>query len=185
MGISARLFGVNSWSILVPQALEGVAAVGVLYAAVRRWFGAGAGLIAGAVLALTPAAALMFRFNNPDAMLTLLLVCAAYATMRALERGSTLWLVAAGTCIGFGFLTKMLQAWAIVPGFTLVYLSRRTRRCDDASGSSRSPRWQFSCRRCWWVVVVMAMPASSRPYIGGSQTTACGISSSDTTASAA
>src|SRR5450631_1638233 len=68
MEISARMFGVNSWSILVPQALEGVAAVGVLYLAVRRWFGAGAGLIAGAVLALTPAAALMFRFNNPDAL---------------------------------------------------------------------------------------------------------------------
>jgi 4-amino-4-deoxy-L-arabinose transferase-like glycosyltransferase len=170
MGISARIFGVNAWSILVPQALEGVAAVGVLYAAVRRWFGAGAGLIAGAVLALTPAAALMFRFNNPDALLTLLLVCAAYATMRALERGSTLWLVTAGTCIGFGFLTKMLQAWVIVPGFTLVYLVA-------ANTTLRRRIWQLVVAAVavlvsslWWVVVVMAIPASSRPYIGGSQT---------------
>src|SRR5882724_10731992 len=74
MDISARIFGVNAWSILVPQALEGVAAVGLLYATVRRCASAGAGLLAGAALALTPVAALMFRFNNPDALLVLLLV---------------------------------------------------------------------------------------------------------------
>ena len=73
MELSARIFGVNPWSILVPQALEGVAAVGVLYAAVRRWHGSVAGLLAGTVLALTPVAVLMFRFNNPDALLVLLL----------------------------------------------------------------------------------------------------------------
>src|SRR4029077_5007202 len=61
MALSGRIFGFNSWSMLVPQALEGVAAGGLLYAAVRRWFGPGAGLAAGAALALTPVAALMFR----------------------------------------------------------------------------------------------------------------------------
>src|SRR3984893_11364124 len=109
------MFGVNAWSILVPQALEGVAAVGVLYAAVRRWFGVGAGLVAGAVLALTPVAALMFRFNNPDALLVLLLTGAAYAMVRALEAGRTRWLILASTLVGFGFLTKMLQALLVVP----------------------------------------------------------------------
>jgi len=73
MELSARMFGLSSWSLLVPQAVEGVAAVGVLYLAVRRWFSAGSALLAGAVLALTPVAALMFRFNNPDAMLVLLM----------------------------------------------------------------------------------------------------------------
>ena len=73
------MFGVNAWSILVPQALEGVATVALLYATVRRWFTPAAGLLAGAVLALTPVAALMFRFNNPDAVLVLLLTVAAYA----------------------------------------------------------------------------------------------------------
>ena len=86
MDLSARLFGVNAWSILVPQALEGVACVGVLYLTVRRWFGPAAGLLAGAVLALTPVATLMFRFNNPDALLVLLLTLAAYAVTRAIER---------------------------------------------------------------------------------------------------
>src|SRR6476469_6823127 len=88
MSLSARVFGVNAWSILVPQALMGVATVGVVYASVRRWFTAGAGLIAGAVVALTPVAALMFRFNNPDALLVLLLTVSAYAVLRALEAGS-------------------------------------------------------------------------------------------------
>ena len=69
MALSVRLFGLSSWAILVPEALMGVATVGVLYSAVRRRFGAGAGLMAGAALALTPVAALMFRFNNPDALL--------------------------------------------------------------------------------------------------------------------
>src|SRR5437588_503370 len=92
MDLSARVFGVNSWSILVPQALEGVAAVGVLYATIRRRFSPAAGLLAGGVMALTPAAALMFRYNGPDALLVLLLVGAVYATTRALEAGGTRWL---------------------------------------------------------------------------------------------
>ena len=73
MDISARIFGLNYWSVLVPQALEGVATVGVLYATVRRWFGPAAGILAGVAVALTPVAALMFRYNNPDALLTLLM----------------------------------------------------------------------------------------------------------------
>src|SRR6185437_1134159 len=65
MEVSARIFGVHSWSILAPQALEGVATVGLVYLSVRRWFSAQAALLGGAVVALTPVAALMFRYNNP------------------------------------------------------------------------------------------------------------------------
>ena len=169
MELSARMFGVNAWSILVPQALEGVAAVGLLYASVRRWFGAGAGLLAGAVLALTPVAALMFRFNNPDALLVLLLTAAAYAVVRALEGGRTRWLVLAGSLIGFGFLAKMLQTVLVVPGFGLAYLiagpvtlRRRILQLLAAGGA-------MIASAMWWVVAVMAVPASARPYIGGSQ----------------
>ncbi|MEJ3744276.1 glycosyltransferase family 39 protein, partial [Actinomycetes bacterium KLBMP 9797] len=119
MALSVRIFGLSSWSILVPQALMGVAAVGLLYATVRRWSGAAAGLLAGTVLALTPVAVLMFRFNNPDALLVLLLVAGAYATVRAIETASTKWLVLVGVFVGFGFLTKMLQALLVVPAFAL------------------------------------------------------------------
>ncbi len=96
-GLSVRLFGMSSWAVMAPQALMGVAAVAVLYCAVRRAFadpdqGAAAGLLAGAVLAVTPAAALMFRFNNPDALLVLLLTVAAYCLMRAATAASWRWL---------------------------------------------------------------------------------------------
>ena len=99
--VSVRLFGLNPWSILVPQALEGVGAVALLYAAVRRVSGDGAALLAGAVFALTPVAALIFRFNNPDALLVLLLVAAAYCVQRACEKDSSRWwLIAAGSSRG-------------------------------------------------------------------------------------
>ena len=101
--------------MLLPQALMGVGAVALLYAAVRRCSGPAAGLIAGAVLALTPVAALMFRYNNPDALLVLLLVAAAYCVVRATETASTRWIALAGCAIGFAFLTKMLQAFLVVP----------------------------------------------------------------------
>ncbi|MEU5883001.1 glycosyltransferase family 39 protein [Spirillospora sp. NPDC047279] len=169
MALAARVFGVNSWSILVPQALMGVATVGTLYATVRRAFGAGAGLLAGAALALTPVAALMFRFNNPDAMLVLLLTVAAYALLRAQENARTGWLLLAGSCVGFAFLAKMLQAFLVVPVFALVYLVA-------APTPVRRRIWQLLLAGLamlvsagWWVLAVALVPAGSRPYIGGSQ----------------
>jgi 4-amino-4-deoxy-L-arabinose transferase-like glycosyltransferase len=147
MALSVKVFGLNPWSVLVPQALEGVAAVGLLHATVRRWFTPVAGLIAGAVMALTPVAVLMFRFNNPDALLVLFLVASVYATVRALEvaatRAGTRWLALAGALIGFGFLTKMLQALLIVPVLGLVHLAAAPRRCAAGSASCSRPgsRW--------------------------------------------
>lgn len=169
MALSVRMFGLNAWSILVPQALMGVASVGVLYATVRRWFSPAAALLSGAVLALTPVAVLMFRFNNPDALLVLLLTVAAYATVRALERAGTGWLVLAGSAVGFAFLTKMLQALLVVPVFALVYLVA-------APTPLRRRIWQvllaggaLVASAGWWVAIVELVPASARPYIGGSQ----------------
>src|SRR5579862_950161 len=114
MALSGRIFGFSSWSMLLPQALEGVGAVALLYAAVRRWFGPAAGLAAGAVLATTPVAALMFRFDNPDALLVLALVAAAYCLVRALEDERMRWMLACGALIGFAFLTKLGQALLVV-----------------------------------------------------------------------
>jgi len=170
MEIAARIFGVSSWSILVPQALMGVASVGLLYLAVRRWAGPTAGLIAGAVLAVTPVATLMFRFNNPDALLVLLLTAAAYTTVRAIERASTRWLVATGVLVGFAFLTKSLQAFLPVPAFALAYLlaapTSLRRRVLDLLAAGVA----VVVAAGWWVALVELWPASSRPYIGGSQT---------------
>jgi 4-amino-4-deoxy-L-arabinose transferase-like glycosyltransferase len=169
MALSARLVGVNAWSILVPQALEGVAAVGVLYLTVRRWFGPAAGLLAGAVLACTPVAALMFRFNNPDALLVLLLVAGAYAVVRALQSGSTKWLMLAGGFVGFGFLAKMLQALLVVPVFALVYLVAGPPKLGKRIGQVLLAGLALVVSAGWYVAVVELVPASMRPYIGGSQ----------------
>jgi 4-amino-4-deoxy-L-arabinose transferase-like glycosyltransferase len=122
MELSARVFGLNYWSVLLPQAAEGVAATAILYATARRWSGPAAGLLAAAVAAGTPVATLIFRFNNPDALLVLLMTAAAYAVTRAVDSGRTRWIVLAGALLGFGFLTKMLQAFLVLPGFALVYL---------------------------------------------------------------
>jgi 4-amino-4-deoxy-L-arabinose transferase-like glycosyltransferase len=170
MGLSARLFGVNGWSLLVPQALMGVATVGLLYGCVRRWFGPAAGLLAGAVMALTPVAVLMFRFNNPDALLVLLLVAGAYACVRALEGGSTGWLVLAGACVGFGFLAKQLQALLVVPAFALVYLAAAPGSLVRRIGQLAAAGAAMVAAAGWWVAIVELTPASMRPYIGGSQT---------------
>jgi 4-amino-4-deoxy-L-arabinose transferase-like glycosyltransferase len=169
MELSARVFGLSSWSILVPQALEGVASVGLLYLTVRRRFGAGAGLLAGGVLALTPVAVLMFRFDNPDALLTLLLVGAAYALTRSLEHGSTRWLVFAASLVGFGFLAKMLQTLLVVPGFVLVYLIAAPTPVRRRLVQLLVAGVALVASAAWWVAIVALWPASSRPYVGGSQ----------------
>jgi 4-amino-4-deoxy-L-arabinose transferase-like glycosyltransferase len=169
MALSARLFGVNSWSILVPQALEGVAAVGLLYASVRRWSGPVAGLVAGAILALTPIAVLLFRFNNPDALLVLLLIAGTYATLRAVEVASLRWLMFAGALVGFGFLTKMLQALLVVPAFAIVYLIAAPTTLRRRIGALLAAGAALLVAAGWWVAIVSLIPASARPYIGGSQ----------------
>ncbi|WP_406457388.1 glycosyltransferase family 39 protein [Streptomyces sp. NBC_01622] len=169
MEISVRIFGLNSWAILVPEVLMGVGTVAVVYAAVRRRHSPEAGLIAGAVLALTPVAALMFRFNNPDAALALLMAAACYLVVRALEDGRTKWLVWAGVAIGFAFLSKTLQAFLILPPLAIVYAV-----CAPVSVKKRFAQLGLATGALvvaagWWVALVELWPASSRPYIGGSQ----------------
>ncbi|MGW7684229.1 glycosyltransferase family 39 protein [Kribbella sp. NPDC054772] len=164
----ARVFGFNSFTVLAPQAFMGIAAVGLLYLTVKRVAGPVAGLIAGSALALTPVAVLMFRFNNPDALLVLLMVAAAYFVVRSLSRASARWLMLAGVAIGFAFLTKMMQAFLVLPAFGLVYLiaaptslRRRLLHLLGALGA-------VIVSAGWYVALVELRPASSRPYIGGS-----------------
>ncbi|MFE2377156.1 ArnT family glycosyltransferase [Streptomyces sp. NPDC059398] len=169
MALSVRIFGLSSWSVLVPQALMGVGTVAVLYAAVRRRFSAAAGLIAAGALATTPVAALMFRFNNPDALLALLMTVTVYLVLRALEDGRTKWLVWAGVAIGFAFLAKTLQAFLILPPLAVVYAvfaPTTVRRRLAQIGLSAVA---VVVAGGWWTAIVELWPASSRPYIGGSQ----------------
>ncbi|MGN6409031.1 MAG: glycosyltransferase family 39 protein [Curtobacterium sp.] len=170
MELSVRLFGLNSWAILVPEALMGVGTVALLYVIVRRRFSAGAALLAGAALATTPVATLMFRFNNPDALLTLLMVLSLWLVLRGVESGRVRWVVLAGVAVGIAFLTKQLQGFLILPVLVGVYLS-----CSSLPFVKRVVHLLWAALAVvvaggWWVAVVELVPSSSRPYIGGSQT---------------
>ena len=166
MELCARIFGVNYWSLLVPQALAGIATVGLLYTTVRRWFGQAAAIIAGAVMALTPVATLIFRFNNPDAFITLTATLAAYLIVRAIESGRTRWLALAGVLLGLGFLGKMLAGFLALPALALAYLV-----CGPAKLGRRM--WQLLVGAAamlltagWWVAIVLLTPAADRPFVG-------------------
>ncbi|MUL44766.1 glycosyltransferase family 39 protein [Mycobacterium sp. CBMA293] len=168
MALSGQIFGFSSASMLIPEALMAVASVWLLYAAVRRISGPAAGLFAGAVLALTPVAVMMFRFNNPDAAMVLLMTLAAYFTVRALEKNGAKWMALAGVALGFAFLAKMLEGVMVVPALGLVYLIA-------APVALRSRIWHLAgallalvVSSGWYVVLTILWPASSRPYMAGS-----------------
>lgn len=172
MGLSGRLFGFSEFTMLLPEALMGVGAVALLYFTVRRTSGATAGLIAGTVLALTPVATLMFRFNNPDALLVLLLVVAAYCTVRAIDadtmRRMSTWMALTGCGIGFAFLTKMLQAFLVVPGLALVFLVAAPFGIWKRLGALLVGGAAIIVSAGWYIALVSLWPADSRPYIAGS-----------------
>ncbi len=169
MALSVRIFGLSSFAILLPEVLMGVATVGVVHATVRRHFGAAAGLVAGLVMALTPVAVLMFRFNNPDALLVLLMALGAWATLKSIDEGSSKWFAVVGVLVGLGFLTKALQVLLVVPAFGLAYLlladTTLRRRVTGALIGTAA----MVLSAGWWVAIVELIPASMRPYIGGSQ----------------
>ena len=172
-GLSVRLFGMNSWSVLVPQALMGAASVGVLYATVRRPFddaraGSIAGLVAGAALALTPAAALIFRFNDPDALLVLVSTVAGYCLIRAVESASWRWLALVGVAFGAAFLTKMLEGFLPLPAFVLTYLLLAPTTWRNRLLHLLGATAALAAAAGWWVLTVQLVPATARPYIGGS-----------------
>jgi 4-amino-4-deoxy-L-arabinose transferase-like glycosyltransferase len=168
MDLSARIFGFSTWSVMVPGVLEGVAAVALLYGAVRRVTNHTTGLIAGGLLAATPVAALMFRFDNPDALLVLLLVAAAYCMTRAIERAGTRWLLAVGALLGFAFLTKMLQAFTVVPAFGLAYLIAAPTDLRRRIGQLLAALGALVIAGGWWVAIVALTPVADRPFIDGS-----------------
>ncbi|OZE90697.1 glycosyl transferase [Rhodococcus sp. 15-2388-1-1a] len=172
MGLSARVFGFSSFSLLLPQALMGVASVATVYAAVKRVANPTAGLLAGFTLASVPAAALMFDFDNPDALLVLLMTLGGYFVVRSLQtaagRRAAMWLAFAGVALGFAFLTKMLQGLLVLPAFGLTYLvagqAQLRARLLHLVGAFAA----LIVAAGWWVLTVQLWPENARPYIGGS-----------------
>lgn len=165
--ILVRIFGLHSWTVILPNAILGTATVGLVYVIARRVVGEKPALFGAVVTALTPVAALMFRYNNPDALLVFLVVAAGYATIRATEAGSKNWLAVAGLLVGFAILTKMLQAGLVVPAFALVYLlaapGALARRIVDLLWAAAGI--VVGCG--WWFAIVALTPAAHRPFIDG------------------
>ena len=166
MTLSARVFGFGSLSMLLPNALCGMAAVLVLHNIVKRTIGPRAAIVAALMLALSPVSVLMARFNNPDALLVLLLVCSAWAAVRAVESGRTRHIVLCGVLVGLAFNTKMLQAYLVVPALALTFVvaapgSVRRRLAQLAAGGAAMVAVSAT-----WVTAMMAIPASGRPWVG-------------------
>ena len=170
IALSIRMFGLNAASILLPQALMGVATVAVLYATVRRGFPATTALLAGGLAAVTPVAALMFRYNNPDALLVLLLSAATYFVVRAIERPSPVWMALAGAAVGLGFLAKELQAFLVLPALVVVYLVAAPVRLRRRIGHLLVALGALVVSAGWWIALTLLVTAGARPFIGGSQT---------------
>jgi 4-amino-4-deoxy-L-arabinose transferase-like glycosyltransferase len=182
MGISARIFGFNSWSLLLPQAAEGVAAVAVVYAAVRRSVASltgergayAAALIAALVLTLTPVVVAIDRDDNPDTMLTLLLVLGAWGLLESLRAGRAerghplLWLMLSAVAFGLAFNTKMLEGFIALPVLPVVYLIAADGRLRARFGRLLAAGGVLAVITLSWMTIVDLIPKASRPYVGSS-----------------
>ncbi|MGW4351515.1 ArnT family glycosyltransferase [Nocardia sp. NPDC004582] len=170
MGLSGQLFGFSSASMLAPQAIMAVGAVALMYASVVRVTGnRGAGLLAGVVCAVTPVVALMFRFNNPDAVMVLLMTAAAYCTVRALPRASLRWIVLAGVALGFAFLAKMLEGLMVLPALGPAYVIAAPATLRARLLHSLAALGALIVSSGWFVLLTILWPADSRPYLAGSK----------------
>lgn len=168
MALSVRLLGLSPVAIALPQALLGVATVALVLVTARRLVGPRLAMLAGAAAATTPIAALVFRYDNPDALLTALTALAAYATVRCLESTRARWALLLGATVGLAFLTKQLQALLPLPGLLLALAAagpgtvlRRLRTLLVAGAAAL-------VTALWWVALVELTPSGSRPWIGGS-----------------
>jgi 4-amino-4-deoxy-L-arabinose transferase-like glycosyltransferase len=166
--ISAWIFGFHPWSLALPQVIEGVVSVLVMYRVVRRWVGPAAGLIAAGLFAVTPVAASMFGHSMEDGALTMCLVLAADRYTYAVTHGRLRSLIWCGFWIGLGFQAKMLQAWMALPALAIGYLyaapiDRRHRVRHLLIAGAATLAVSVS-----WVALYTVVPASARPYIDGS-----------------
>ena len=166
---SAELFGFSPFSVLLPQALEGLAAIALLYLLVRRWASVPAGLLAALFLALMPINVAVDRSNNTESCLTLVLLLAAWALMRAIDTGRARFLLISAALVGVGFNVKMLVAFGVLPAFLLVYAIgapvERRRTLGYLAGAGA----MLAAVALSWSLVYELTPAQSRPFVDSSR----------------
>ncbi|MGH1552500.1 ArnT family glycosyltransferase [Streptomyces sp. L7] len=168
MGLSARVFGYGTWQLMLPMVAAGTGSVAILYRSIKRDFGAVAGTISALVLALTPITVAITRDTNPDPILVLLMMLGAVALLKAVRNGTLMPLVWSAVAIGFAFNTKMMQAYVVLPAFFLVYLWATNVSLGKRIRNLAVATVALVVSSAWWMVIVDLIPASSRPYIGGS-----------------
>ncbi len=167
--LSVRIFGYHTWAIVLPQVVEGVLSVLVLYRAVNRLRGTTAALIAAFILAASPATVALNRGNISDTAMTLFLVLAADAVSAAIVSGRQRHLVFAGLWIGIAFQAKMLEAWLVLPAFGLAYLFGRTDGWSNKLRKVVVGGLVAVVVSLSWMTIVTFTPAADRPYVDGSQ----------------
>lgn len=167
--LSAKIFGFNTVSILLPSALAGVLSVLLLYHLVRRHFGVVAGLLSALALALSPISILTNRNITIDSVLTLTLLFGAWTVMRAVETGRLRWLLLTAVIVGIGFNIKMLEAYLVVPAYGLLYLLAAPRSIWKRIAHLAIAGALLLVISLSWMVVVDLVPASQRPYVGSTQ----------------
>ena len=166
--LSARIFGFHPWSLALPQVIEGVVSVLVMYRVVRRWAGPAAGLLAAGIFAATPIAASMFGHSMEDGALTMCLVLAADSWQRAVMEGRLRSLCWAGVWVGLGFQAKMLQAWMILPALGLGYLLAAPGGLGRRLGQLGVAGLVMLAVSLSWIALYTFTPAADRPYVDGS-----------------
>ncbi|MEU9439171.1 glycosyltransferase family 39 protein [Streptomyces sp. NPDC048252] len=168
MGLSARAFGYGTWQLMLPMVAVGTGSVALLYRLVKRDFGAVAATISALALTLTPITVAITRDTNPDPILVFLMLLGAAALLKSVRTGRLMPLVWSGVAIGFAFNTKMMQAYVVLPAFFLVYLWAANASLGKRIRNLAVGTVALIVSSAWWMVVVDLIPASSRPYIGGS-----------------
>jgi 4-amino-4-deoxy-L-arabinose transferase-like glycosyltransferase len=170
MGVSVRLFGLNTWALLLPQAAMTVGSTLLIYRLTRQQLPASAALLSAAVFACTPITVLLARYNNPDPLMVLLTLSALHAGIRATQSGRTRFLYQAACFLALGFLAKQLQAFLVLPAIVLVFsvyslIVWRKRLVAIALAGLVVAGGSLA-----WPLAVDLTPSDSRPYVGGSAT---------------
>lgn len=167
--LSVRIFGFHTWAIVLPQVIEGVVSVLVLYRAVNRLRGTTAALVAAVILAASPATIALNRGNIADTAMTMFLVLAADAVSAAIVSGRLRHLAIAALWVALAFQAKMLEAWVVLPAFGLAYVFGRPHGSPHKLRQVVVAGLLAVVVSLSWMTIVTVIPAANRPYIDGSQ----------------
>lgn len=170
MGLSVRLFGLNTWALLLPQAAMTLVSILLIHRLARRHLPAAAALLSAAIFACTPITVLLARYNNPDPLMVLLMLVALYAGIRATESGRTRWLYLAACLLALGFLAKQLQSFLVLPAIALVFFLYTHKAWRAKVVSLVLAGLVLAVGSLAWPLAVDLTPPGSRPYVGGSAT---------------